>query len=111
MPVKLDFVPAVPNYRFGTTLDGIPYIFDVRWNGRDRAWYFDLLEEDETIIITGITVVLGAILDGRSAADSIPLGAIIAADLASSGTDATFDDIGDRVGVYFYTAAELDALL
>lgn len=108
MPVLLPFVPSVPNYRVGTTLDGRTYILDVRWNGRDAAWYFDILAEDETPIRRGIKVVLGTSLGGRVSDPAFPQGIIAASDLSGAGIDAGLDDIGTRVGVYFFTFDELE---
>ena len=107
MPVALPFAPSIADYRVGTTLDGVQYILDVRWNGRDSAWFFDFLAEDETPIRRGIKVVLGTSLGGRTADAAFPRGIIIAADLSGAGRDAGFDDIGTRVLVYFFPLSEL----
>lgn len=106
--LQLPFIPSVPSYRVSTTLSGVVYIFDVRWNTRDEAWYFDLLTEDETVIRHGIKIVLGTILAGR-VSTRLPRGAFIAADLSGFGRDAGLDDLGSRVNVYFYTLEEIRA--
>ncbi len=108
--VVLPFAPSLPNQRFGTTLDDVQYLFDVRWNERDAAWYFDLLAEDETPIRHGIKIVLGAALGGRVAAAAFPRGVLMAADTTGAGVEPGLDDLGTRVVVYFFTLAELDAL-
>lgn len=111
MPSALPLVPSVFNYRVGTSFEGVQYLVDVRWNGRDAAWYLDLLEEDETPVRLGMKVVLGAVIGGRAFADAdFPAGVLIASDLSNEGRDATFDDLGTRVLVYFYTHAEVAAL-
>ena len=110
MPNVLPFEPSVPDYRFNTTLDDIVYILDVRWNARVGAWFFDLLDEEENMIRAGIKIVLGTLLGLRSAHADFPTGKFIAIDLANTGLDAGFDDLGDRVNVYYYTAEEVDEL-
>ncbi len=106
--VQLPFVPSIPNYRVATTLDGTQYVFDVRWNGREGAWYFDIRTEDATLIRAGIKIVLGALLGGREASAEMPAGVFLASDLAGTGTDAGIDDLGARVCVYYYSAGELE---
>ena len=104
--VALPLEPSIPNYRVGTTLDGVVYLLDVRWNSRDEAWFLDLLAEDETPIVRGIRVVLGALLGSRSADPAFPPGVLIASDLAGTGTDPGFDDLGQRVKVYYIPDAD-----
>jgi hypothetical protein len=111
MPQRVAFEPTTPHYRFGTVIDGVQYIIDARWNGRDGAWYFDLLLSDETIILSGIKIVLGALLGSRSANASAPAGYFFAGDSSGDNRDAGLDDLGHRVFVYFYTDAEMAALL
>ena len=97
----LPLVPSLPNYRFGTALDGVQYIFDFRWNSRDEAWYMAISSEDGTLIRTGIKVVLGIALGGRVADSDFPTGAFFALDLSNAGVEATLDDLGERVAVVY----------
>ena len=108
MPVQLPIDSANPNYRVGVTLNDIPYLFEVRWNARDSAWYLDVLDVSEDPIRTGIKIVLGVALGWRSTDPRFPTGAILAEDLTGEGRDATYDDLGSRVVVYHYTVAELE---
>lgn len=106
MPQQLPLTSAFPIYRFGTSLDGEQFTIDVRWNGRDEAWYLDILSEDGTAIRRGIKLVLGALLGGRVVDPHFPDGVLIVADLARLGRDAAVDDLGDRVAVYFVPYAD-----
>jgi len=105
--VIVPFIPSIPNYRFATVLDSQTFIFDVRWNGRNNSWYFDLLNEDEEPIRNNVRVVLGALLSIRATAEDSPLGIMQALDSSQSGAEAGFDDLGDRVEVYYYELADL----
>lgn len=109
MPVEIPFEPTTPNYRMGVVLGGTQYIFDVRWNQRDQAWFFDLLAEDEDPIVSGVKIVLGTILGGRCADERMPDGIMQAEDTTGTGTEARIDDIGTRVIVMFWTWAEMAA--
>lgn len=111
MPVLLPFKPSIPFQRVSTTLAGIEYVLQLRWNGRDEAWYLDVLTEDEDVIRAGVKIVLGSLLGRRSVDVRFPPGVLIATDHSGAGVDASLDDLGVRVAVYFYTLAEMDEML
>lgn len=106
MPSILPFVPNIPNYRVGTTLNDRQYLFDVHWNARESAWYFDVLDDEETTIRAGIKIVLGVALGVRSQDPNFPPGIFIAADLAGQSKEAGFDDLGVRIVVYYFEPGE-----
>lgn len=110
MAQYIPLIPSVPNYRMNVVLDGTTYVMDVRWNGRDEAWYFDLSKADETIMLAGIKIVLGALLGIRSVDTDWPRGIFSAIDQSGAGIDATLDDIGVRVLMTYVPAAEALAL-
>jgi hypothetical protein len=78
----------------------------VYWVERDGAWYFDLLLADETRVASGVKIVLSALLAGRRVGRDVPAGVMIASDLSGAGAEATLDDLGTRVLVYFF--ADID---
>ena len=107
MPTQLPFVSEVFNYRVTTLLDATEYIFDVRWNDRDGAWYFDISDAEGSLIRAGIKIMLGSSLGRASVDPRFPNGVFAASDLSGANVDATYTDLGTRVVVFFYTAAEL----
>lgn len=100
--VALPLRPSNPSYRVGVALSGEQYVFAVRWNARDEAWYLDVLAADGTKLRTGIRVVLGTLLGGRVVLDTFPPGVLQAVDLTNAGREAGLDDLGDRVQIYYY---------
>lgn len=105
----LPFIPSDPHYQFETTLNDIPYHFDVRWNERDKAWYFDMYDKDGVEIILGVKIVLGTYLGRRSTHEFFATNALVATDITLENRDPTFDDLGTRVFVIHYTSTELMA--
>lgn len=97
------------NYAMSTVLDEVVYTFVVRWNGRASSWFFDLYDVDGEIIIAGVRIVTGVMLGRRSTDPRMPKGAIMAHDLSGEGLDAGRDDLGTRVRLYYYPAADLEA--
>lgn len=102
-----------PNYTMGIVIENIGYTFAVIWNeGRPPqlagAWYFDLLDESgdtENPIASGIKIVLGALLGGNCTDPRFPNGAFFASDISGKNADATINDLGTRVKVYFRPAS------
>lgn len=101
MAQQIPLIPSVGSYELSTTLDNIPYVFDVYWNEREEAWYMHILEEDETPIRQGIKLVLGALLGVRERSERMPDGTFSLVDLSGSNLDATFDDMGIRVVLWY----------
>lgn len=95
------------NYSVSTTLEGVTYTFVVRWNGRAGSWFFDLYDVDGNIIMAGIRILTGANLGRRCTDPRKPPGAIVASDLSGAGREATRDDLGTRVKLYYIPVADL----
>jgi len=116
----LPFKPSVPFYTFTTPVTddaGTPttYVFDVSWNGSDNAWYMNVFEQDRTLILASIKLVLGTYLGRRCNHDLFRKGVFIVFDTTNSGvdgggTDAGLDDMGTRVKVVYMTRLELATL-
>jgi hypothetical protein len=114
MPSEIvGFIPSDPFYEFSSTIDSIALTFNVRWNGRDLSWYFDVLDADRNPIVEGIKLVLGTYL-GRRVGARHPLflnGAFFAQDTSGANREAGFDDLGTRVRVYYATEFDLAAII
>lgn len=114
MPLQLPVLTSVPWHRVNTTINGYPVIFEFTWNARDNAlglttgaWYFDLMEQDETPIVNGVKIVLGTPLGRRSTHQLFRNGVLFAFDTSRQQKDAGFDDLGARVVLRYYTGAEV----
>lgn len=105
--IQIPLVPSVGSYRFATVITTTAYIFDVRWNTRDAAWYMDVLEVDETPIIRGIKLVLGVYLGRRSNHTLFLNGVFTLSDTSGAKADATFDDLGVRVLLQYIPVLDL----
>ncbi len=99
----LPLVPSISRYRFGTELGTDSFVVDVRWNGREGAWYIDLFDEFLVPVRMGTKLALGAPLPFGP-------GVLIPVDLSDAGRDAGYDDLGIRVRVYFFSYEEIAAI-
>lgn len=111
MAIILPFRPSIGRYRFVSVINDIQYVFKVRWNSRDAAWYFDVLEYDETPIVEGVKIVLGTYLGRWSNHDLFRQGVIIARCNVVPHEDAKFDTLGTKITVLYLTRADLSNLM
>ncbi len=109
--IALPFLPSIPFQRFTTTIEEEPYDFKVRWNSRDAAWYFDVQTGDGVILRQGVKIVLGTYLGRACTEGFFRTGVLWAVDTTSQAREATFDDLGTRVEVRYYSALEVQGLL
>ncbi len=115
MAADIPLIPSEPWYTLTVPLDNpegdgtTAYVFVVRWNERDEHWYFDLLEQDNTAILTGVRIVLGTYLGRRSRHPLLRGGVFIAIDTTGEGRDAAFDDLGTRVVLRYFTVQDVMA--
>lgn len=106
MPQILPFTPSEPHYEFTTVLDNQPCRFEVHWNARDEAWFFDILTPQGVLVAAGIKVVLGIPLGRRVIHPLTAKGMFVAVDLSGKSREAGFNDMGRRVQVWYITAFE-----
>lgn len=105
--LELPLLPKFSNYRFGVTIETVSYLFDFRWNTRDRAWYMDVRKVNEEAIVLGAKVVLGTYLGRRSNHRLFKRGVFVVVDTDGSGLDATYDDFGTRIVISYIPIMEL----
>lgn len=110
MPTILPIVQGDADQAWTTDLAGVIYLVRLRWNLREAAWYLDVLERDErTPIVQGVKVVLGAMLGRRAQHPLFHDGALIARDTSGAAREATLEDMGARVELWYFTRLELAA--
>lgn len=106
MSVFIPVVPSDPNNQFQVSLNDQMYTFDIRWNRRDNAYYFDLSDDQGQLIVAGVKIVLGALLGRRSAHPFFEQNVLVAVDSTLTNVDAGFDDLGSRVFLKHMTVGE-----
>jgi hypothetical protein len=103
MAVTIPFLVSDCNYILTCPVDDTHITFDVRWNSRDEAFYFDMYEQDDSVICLNVKVVLGVPLARRSQHEFFQKHIITAIDTTDQGLDAGFDDLNSRVLVVVET--------
>jgi hypothetical protein len=66
-----------PFYSELVDLDETTYSLTFRWNDREEAWYFDIAEQDGTVIVGGQKLVPYINLTQRWADARIPPGSLV----------------------------------
>ena len=88
-------------------LDGATYTLEMRWNTRALAWFMRLLNEQADTIIVGDTKVVADWPIALYITGRLPPGLLVFWDTSGAGLDPGLNDLGQRVQLLYYTAAEL----
>ncbi len=91
-----------------TELDGVEYLLTFRWNARRERWTLSIDGLDGTSILTGQTVSLYVPLNRRAVGG--PPGVLLAVPEDASTDPPGLLDLGARVKLQYWTAAEVAAL-
>ena len=95
-------------YSFEVELDGSTFLFVFYWSEREAAWYFDLQTAEAEQILSSRKVVLDTPLLARHRSKrALPAGELFAVDSSDEGKRPGFEDLGTRVVLHYFTAAEL----
>jgi hypothetical protein len=112
---EIPFTPSNPFDEFDTQLGSETCRLVQRWNPEDSdgrgAWYLDVLTLEDQPIAHGIKIVLGVPLGRRVQHAIFQNGAIVAIDTSKQGRDATLDDLGTRVRVFYLPTFEIISTL
>ena len=99
--------PGVPHHTFEVELDGARYGFSLRWNSRDPAWYFSVMDAAGTRLLGERKVVVGVPLFARTADVRLPPGELEAVDTSGEDREAGLDDLGARVILLYTDVADV----
>lgn len=80
-----------------TTLDGIAYVFEFKFNNRLNKWIMDILTTSNEIIVSGIIMQTNLPLLQNYYHLDIPQGDLFCVDMENENKDAEIDDLGTRV--------------
>jgi hypothetical protein len=100
-------VASDPAQSFTTQLGPRKIQFDLRWNDRASVWVMDLTDDATgSVLLRGIPLVLGCdLLEPYN----LGLGRLVVIDTSRTNTDASYDDLGTRVKLYWLSADEVPA--
>jgi hypothetical protein len=106
--VVLPVTPSGAQFSFVAELDGVSYTLEWRWNWRDAGWYLTLGDGEGNPMAQNLRVVLNTALNATGfGRQEWPPGILFALDTSGKDVDATLDDLGSRVKVYYAEAADL----
>jgi hypothetical protein len=91
-------------------LDGRTYTLHVHWNERESAWYMDVHDAEDVVLVAGIKLVASfPLLSSYHAREWCPAGEIMIVDVEGNFDTAhtDFDGLGVRYRVMYLTADEV----
>ncbi len=109
--IPLDQRNGAPLFEVDTQLGDDLVSLTFRWNssanGRRGSWFMDIRDRDDSPIALGVKLVLGVNLARTSTHPILLRNLLRLVDTTQSGEEATLDDLGTRVLLLNFTAAEL----
>lgn len=113
MPVEIPLDPAAPaSDAFTVTLDGAPYTIQLQLNARAGTWAASLFDASGAPLHAAAPLRTGTPIWSAARAGAPPGRFVVAAlgeDKSDAGSAPT-GELGERVFLLYYTAAELAAL-
>lgn len=89
-------------------LDGIAYILDFAWNGRDGAWYLGLLDAAGNPLLLSRKIVSNTPLLRRFRfVSGLPAGELFASDPTNTIDYPGYDELGATVKLIYFEKSEL----
>lgn len=103
----MQLLPLQPgaSYQFTTELSDVPVVVAVRWNATAGCYVIKLYDYDGNALIDSFAARLG-ICAFQAKAAGYPDGMFWVVDTSASGVEAAYDDLGNRVKVYWSPASE-----
>lgn len=113
MPQLLQTFSDDPLYVRKYTLDGIKYILDWDYNGKEDRIYFDFTLLDGTVLLRGLKVVPYMALLARTSDFNRPPGELICTTPDSDDSPPGLGELGEdrRCQLWYYTLPELEQFL
>lgn len=110
MPAEILIDETGPQFDQVVELDGTDFLLDFRWNEREQRWYLDVSDNDGALILAGQKLVANWLPMRLVTNRGRPLGQMVLQDTTRAGLDPRLGDLGTRVRLIYFTAAEVAAL-
>lgn len=102
------YIPVKQNasrFFFQIELEDSTYKLEFDWNDRASKWFVNIRQPDDTMLLSGIALVLGSDLLAPFHHLAVPPGGLFVYDTTEKDLDAGLDDLGDRVQLVYVEAA------
>ena len=107
MSVTIPLRSDLPHYSFQAELDGASYGFELRWNATAEGWFLTLSDGTGNVLLSSLRLVTDWPLGKRYKDSRLPPGSLMAYDTTGQSEAPGRDDLGSRVVLSYFTAAEL----
>jgi hypothetical protein len=97
---------ARPAGRQRVKLEGVDYLIDFDWNGREGRWYVGIYDASGAPIVTGCKLVANARVARRTIDERRPPGRLLVIDRSSTDVDPGIDDLAQRVTLSYLESTD-----
>lgn len=101
---------TLANYEFIIELDGVEFKMRFKYNSREDAWFFNILDTNDVMLRAGLKVVNEWTLLRLWAEANRPRGELIAVNQGNVPAPPTLNQLGAEVLLTYLDATEIAAL-
>jgi len=107
--VQIPVDPFQPDHQFSIALDGVIYILAFQLNSRSKRWFMTIKQEDGTILVSGVALVISYSLLDRFKKAGMPPGNFFVFDDSGLDREVTEDSFqGTHSLVYVEEGTPID---
>ena len=108
IPVGPPVAAGDVHFEMRMLLDGEYFTLTFRWNERDSGWRFSLGNGVGEALFYSVALRVGTPIQIHLRhLSGLPPGFFVCLDSTQAGIDPAFEDLGDRVGVFYVEEADL----
>jgi len=86
--LQLELRSDTNNFRIQSELEGVLYIFAFLYNFRTSLWKMDIFDSEESPVVLGIPILVGANLLGRFSDERLPPGNMFGLNIEDENVEA-----------------------
>lgn len=90
-----------PVYDYRIALSQNVYRLQIRWNTRTKSWYLRLFDSTDTVLISGVRMVIEYPLMWRHTGRKPKGGTLWLADMEDTGRECGYNDLGHRCKLFW----------
>lgn len=98
---------TAPTVRQTVVLDGVLYLLELQWNGREGCWFMHIFDANSVPVALGIKLVVNTRLGARVRDRRMPKGFLMLLDPSGSGRGPGIGGLIDSVVLVYRDAADL----
>jgi len=100
--LTLPIDPVQPDQEFSISLDGTIYILGFQLNHRSKRWFMRISQENGTLLVSGVPLVISYSLLNRFKKPGMPPGDFVVIDNKNQDREVSEDSFDEGTHTFYY---------